>query len=79
MVSQSPESLSLAKVAAQAGSYTEHVESPPHSPLVPGWGWDQEKAGTCVIEIKMAAGGGRGAGPKRPVSLAGGKKGLVAR
>ena len=24
--------------------------------LVPDWGWDQGKIGTCTIEVKMAAG-----------------------
>ena len=44
---------------------------------VPDWGCDQGKAGTFALEVKMAAEGC--AGPKRAVSLARGKKGLVGK
>ena len=36
-------------------SYQENwIEPNPFSaPPVPNWGWDQRKAGTCAIEVKM--------------------------
>ena len=43
-------------------------EKPSYPLPVLDWGRNQGKAGTCAIEVKMAAGGG--AGPKRPISLA---------
>ena len=50
------------------GKIIGHGEKPSYPLPVLDWGWNQGKAGTCAIEVKMAAGGG--AGPKRPISLA---------
>ena len=58
-----------ARLARQLG------EGKPSYPLpVPNWGWDQGKASTCTIDVRMVAGGG--AISKKPVSLAGGKEGI---
>ena len=43
---------------------------------MPDWVWDQVKEGICAKEVKIAA--EEDARPKRPASLARGKKGLVA-
>lgn len=51
-------------------------EGKPSYPLpAPRWGWDPGKAGTCTMDDRMAAGGG--AVSKKPVSLVGGKEGVV--
>lgn len=53
---ESVESLSPVKMEAGEGFYTEHMKSPSLTSLVPDWEWDHGKAGTCLIEIKMAQG-----------------------
>lgn len=77
-IGQSPSPPLLpAKMEAGRGSYTEHTKHPSSTLPLPDGGWDQGKAGTGAIEVKMAAWGG--AGPKRPLSLAWGQRGLVGR
>ena len=62
--------LSMRKVSELIG----RVGKPSYPLLVPDWGWDQGKAGTCTIEVKMAAGGGSVS--KKPASLARGNRGI---
>ena len=66
---------SITLVMHKASRLLNRMGEPSYPLLVPDWGWDQGKAGTCVIEVRMAA--GRGTGPEKPVSLARGKTGLV--
>ena len=48
--------LSLAKMVAAGGSYTEHRKALPPPFPVPDWRWDQGKAGTCIIKVRMVWG-----------------------
>lgn len=59
----------------KANKYSWIREKPFHPSQVPDWWSGQEKAGMCVIEVKMAAGGG--AAPEKRISLTWKKKGLV--
>ena len=72
-----PGSSPLAKIVASEGSYTVFMNSPPpglsSTTLMLGPGEDRHM---CQ---RSQNGSKRGAGPKRPVSVAWGKMGLVGR